>query len=263
MFEFIALILVALFINSLVWFSFSIILKRNDIADVGWGLSFILVSLISFKFQNNVNSLLISILTIIWGLRLSFHIFFRNLKKNEDYRYSQWRKNWKKWFYIRSYLQVFLIQNFLVFIISMPLILSIKYNSPSLNIINYIGLIIWVIGFLFESIGDFQLMQFKNKFSNKGKIMTSGLWSITRHPNYFGEVSLWWGIFFISISSVYNIIGIVGTVTISFLILGVSGIPMLEKKYVGNKDYDDYKRKTSAFFPLPSKIISKNDQYNN
>lgn len=237
------------------WFIFSIIAKRNDIADIAWGLGFILVCWYIFlQGYWNSSSLLISILTTLWGLRLALHIYFRNRNKKEDYRYKKWRDEWGSWFYLRSYLQVFLLQGFFMFLISFSVIISSSsVNTNSFNLLTLLGVLVWVVGFFFESVGDLQLSKFISNPMNKDKIMNLGLWRYTRHPNYFGEVSQWWGLFLIAFGSTSNLIAIISPLTITFLLLKVSGIPMLEKKYEGNKEYDLYKKNTSAFFPWFSK----------
>lgn len=244
-----------LFFYMNIWFMISLIKKRNDIADIAWGLGFIFLTWVSF-FLGQVKSergILIGLLITIWGIRLAWHIYLRNYKKNEDYRYAQWRKQWKKWFYLRSYVQIYLLQGFLLYLIILPVFFLNKNTGDELKYLDFIGFMVWIVGFIFESVGDFQLSNFLKNPKNKGKIMQSGLWRYTRHPNYFGEVTMWWGIWLISLSSFFNFFSIVGPLTITFLILKVSGIPMLEKKYQGRVDFEEYKRKTSVFFPLPPK----------
>jgi len=243
-----------LFIYVNTWFLISIIKKRNDVADEAWGLGFVILAwaslIISNKFE--LQNIIINMLVSIWGIRLFWHIHSRHKGKEEDSRYASWRKAWKL-FYLRSYLQIFLLQGFFLFIISTPVLIANKNPSQSIYISILIGIVVWIIGFLFESIGDRQLSQFIKNPENKGKLMTQGLWKYTRHPNYFGEVTQWWGIWLIALSSTSGIFGIIGPITISILIIFVSGIPLLEKKYRGRPDFEEYKKKTSVFFPLPQK----------
>lgn len=244
-------IAILIFIYMNLWFLIAIIKKRNDLADIAWGLGFILITIYSLLNNPSLRMIFLSILIVLWGLRLSIHILIRNRNKNEDYRYKKWREDWGKYWIIKSYFQVFIIQGLFMFLISTPIIISgISKNNNSLGIVDFAGLIIWIIGFYFETIGDWQLSKFKSNPKNKGKIMKYGLWKYTRHPNYFGEVTMWWGIFLISILSGYWYISIISPLTITFLILKVSGIPMLEAKYKGNIEFEEYKNKTSAFFPL-------------
>ncbi len=239
------------------WFIASIIKKRNDIADIAWGLGFVLVAWSSYFLSDSDSGdpwrpILLNILVTIWGLRLALHIFLRNRKKKEDFRYKQWRDDWGSWFYIRSYLQVYILQGALLFMISAPVIF-VSQKFGNFGLLDIAGVIIWGIGMFFEAVGDWQLTQFKKDPKNKGKIMQSGLWRYTRHPNYFGEVVLWWGIFLFALGTAGWWITIIGPLTITVLILFVSGIPLLEKKYDGRPEFEEYKKQTSIFFPLPPK----------
>lgn len=238
------------------WFIVSILKKRNDVADIAWGLGFFVVTFVTyFAFgMGTGRGLLVTILVLIWALRLSLHIYSRNKGKLEDYRYKKWREEWGKWFYVRSYVQVYLLQGLLMLVVVSPAVIVNIYKGGDLNILDFIGVAVWILGFIFETVGDYQLTRFVSDPLNKGKIMKSGLWRYTRHPNYFGEVTQWWGVFIIALSVSYGLVGIVGPLLITFLIVKVSGIPLLEKKMEGNKDFEKYKRRTSIFFPLPPKV---------
>ena len=239
------------------WFVVSLIKKRNDVADVAWGLGFILLAWGSSFLSSDYNTkgLLVNILVSIWGLRLAWHIHSRNKGKTEDYRYLAWRKEWGKWFYLRSYAQVYLLQGFFLFLIVLPVLVIHKNSTSSLGLLDLIGIGVWLLGFYFEVVGDAQLAKFIKNPSNKGKLMQSGLWAYTRHPNYFGEVTLWWGIWLISLSVPNGWIGLIGPLTITVLILKVSGIPMLEEKMAKNPEFAEYKRRVSMFLPLPPRNI--------
>ena len=252
---FVTLIAILLVYMSL-WFVVSLIRKRNDVADVAWGLGFVLMTGASFFLSGDsgIRGMLVGVLVSIWGLRLAWHIHRRNKGKAEDYRYLAWRKEWGKWFYIRSYFQVYLLQGLFLFLIVSPVLLINKNAGPSLVLLDFLGVAVWLVGFYFEALGDAQLARFIKNPENKGKLIESGLWAYTRHPNYFGEVVQWWGIWLIALSVPQGWLGIVGPTTITFLILKVSGIPMLEKKMEGNPEFVEYKRKTSVFIPmLPKK----------
>ena len=246
-----------LFIYVNIWFIISLIKKRNDIADEAWGLGFVLLAWTSLLISDNfyMQNVLVNILVSIWGIRLFTHIHKRHNGKEEDSRYLSWRNSWGKWFFIRSYLQIFVLQGIFLYIIAIPLMFINKNVYGDLNYLITIGLFIWIVGFLFESISDKQLSDFIKNPENKGKLMTKGLWKYSRHPNYFGEVILWWGLWIITLSVPNGIYTIVGPITISILIIFVSGIPLLEKKYKGRADFEDYKKRTSIFFPLPPKKI--------
>jgi len=237
------------------WFFISLILKRNDVADIAWGIGFIIASLVPlFLYGVNIDrGLFVTILVILWGGRLSLHIFKRNIRKSEDARYALWRVEWGKWFVLRSYLQVFLLQGVLLMCIVLPVLIINTYRGGAITIFDLIGILVWVVGFFFESKGDSQLKTFLSNPNNKGKVLDTGLWKYTRHPNYFGEVTQWWGLWIIALSVPYGFLGILGPITITFLILKVSGIPMLERRMMENPLFNEYRKRTSVFFPMPQK----------
>lgn len=238
-----------------VWFLISLLLKRNDIADIAWGLGFVAIVIFLFITQTvTKQSGIVYILTIIWGMRLAIHIGLRTKGKPEDFRYKKWRDEWGKYFVLRSYLQVYLLQGFFMWIISVPIFVVSMAQNQQISPFMFVGLIIWLIGFAFESIGDYQLMQFIKHKQNKSDIMQTGLWKYTRHPNYFGEVLVWWGIFIMVLPLAYGLWAIISPITISFLLLYVSGIPMLEAKYKDNVAFQEYKQRTSVFFPMLPKV---------
>jgi steroid 5-alpha reductase family enzyme len=241
-------IVVLIYMNVL--FLIAIIKKDNSIVDIGWGLGFVLIALLTF-FRNEVNTnrqLLLTTMVIIWGTRLAWHIYNRNRGRGEDFRYAAWRQHWQK-FYLRSYFQIFILQGALMILISSGIILINSSFYPRLIWSDYLGLGLWLCGFLFEGIADAQLKTFVSRPENKGKLMTNGLWKLSRHPNYFGEVTLWWGIFLLSLPLGQSWIALISPLTITLLILKVSGIPLLEKKYLGRPDWEAYRKRTSAFFP--------------
>lgn len=242
---------VVVFLYMTVGFIVSIIRKRNDVADILWGFGFILVAVVTFAINGYYfeRQMLVTFLVLLWGLRLASHIYFRNRHKPEDHRYEEMKKKWKGNFYIKSYLNVFLSQGFLLLLISIPIIFINSSSQTGLTVFDKIGLMIWIIGFVFEAVGDYQLSQFIKKPMNRGHVMQSGLWKFTRHPNYFGEVAQWWGIFFLALSIPFGFLTIIGPLVITLLITKVSGIPLLEKKYTGRPEWEEYKKRTSVFFP--------------
>lgn len=251
------LLLTATIIGSLVSLLFvvSLIVKRNDIADVAWGTGIFVVALIGYLNGPQTNELLlITILAGLWGVRLTARIFLRNIKKSEDYRYKIWRDSWGSWFYLRSYLQIYLLQGFLMIVVGYPFIHANVYGDTfTTNPFFIFGIIIWTVGYVFEVVGDWQLDTFIKNKPEKGAILSTGLWKYTRHPNYFGEVTCWWGIWLMIFSLPMSYIALISPAVITFLILKVSGIPMIEKKFQGNPNFEAYKQRTSAFFPLPPK----------
>ena len=225
--------------------------KDNSIVDIGWGPGFILVAALTFFFWRGTTArqLLANGLVCVWALRLAVHIMARNRGRGEDYRYANWRRTWGRWFVPRSFLQIFMLQGFFLMIIAIPLILINRPGAGGLRLLDFTGAAVWTLGFLFEAVGDFQLKAFKADPANKGRIMDRGLWRVTRHPNYFGEAVMWWGIFLVALSAPGGWAAIVSPLVITGLLLRVSGVTLLEKKYEGNPAYADYVRGTNAFVP--------------
>lgn len=237
-------------------FLLALLHKDNSIVDIAWGLGFSVVALLTFVLKEGwtIRHIIVTGLVLIWGIRLAVHIAIRKKGKGEDFRYAKWRQEWGRWFVLRSYFQIYMLQGVFLLIISSPVILVNLSARPGLTIIDVLGIVVWCVGFIFEAGGDVQLKQFKKNPENKGKIMTSGLWTYTRHPNYFGESVMWVGVFLLAVSVQNGWVAIISPLTITFLLLRVSGIPMLEKKYEGNKEFELYARRTNAFFPwLPKK----------
>lgn len=232
-------------------FAIAQIKKDNSIVDIAWGNGFILVAILTFFLEPGFVSrhILVTVLIILWGVRLAVYIAIRNKGKGEDFRYAKWRKDWGKSFYIRSFFQIYMLQGFLLLIIVYPVMLINHSRATGIVYLDILGLMLWLIGFFFEAVGDYQLSKFKRNPQNKGRIMNQGLWSFTRHPNYFGEVAMWWGVFLIALSVRNGWTAIISPLMITFLLLKVSGIKMLEKKYVGNLEFEEYAKRTNAFFP--------------
>ncbi len=233
--------------------------KKHDLLDILWGLSFIVpvfISLISNKNFNIVN-IIITILISIWGFRLTYHIFIRNLKSKEDFRYQKYREEYKgKHFDLYFFLRMYMVQYIFSVIISFQAVYANIKGISDFTYLSFIGIIIWIIGYIFESVGDRQLKIFKSDKKNKGKLMTTGLWKYTRHPNYFGEATMWWGIYCIVISNYQNFFFIFSPLLITILVRYVSGVPLLEKKYDNRENWDQkenweqYKKETSIFIPM-------------
>lgn len=247
--------IVVIFIYMTIFFTIAQVVKNNSIVDMGWGIGFVVIAIYTLFASENYNprSIMITGLVALWGIRLFYHILKRNWGKSEDFRYVAMRKNWGKWVVPKGFIRVFMLQGALMLIIAYPIIMNNDSSTGNLGILEIIGLIIWVVGFIFEALGDKQLKAFISDKKNKGHIMKQGLWKYTRHPNYFGEATMWWGIFIISISSKSGIYGIISPIIITLLLLFVSGVPMLEKHYENNKEFQAYAKVTSKFLPCFSK----------
>ncbi len=245
----------AVFVYMNLLFVLALALRKNDIVDIAWGMGFIMISVFSLLLSPTIPArmLLMSGLVLIWGLRLALYIYLRNRGKSEDFRYAQWRQDWGKSWVLRSYLQVFMLQGFFMLTIAYPLFIFAPESAPRLGYLDLAGSLVWLIGFCFEAVGDAQMRRFKQNPANQGRIMRYGLWKYTRHPNYFGEATMWWGLFLIALSNPRGLLAIFSPLVITFLLVRVSGVPMLEKKYADNPEYQDYIRKTSSFIPRAPK----------
>ncbi len=234
---------------------------RFDIIDIAWGMAFIAIAITSFLTQPGGIKLfsvqtLVTFLVCIWGYRLSRHIAKRwEQSDQEDGRYRDLRKQYlakSGGLLMNMFLRVYVVQALLAVVISSSVIVVTAVAPIAVNAIAILGLIVWLVGFYFEAVGDAQLRQFLTEPGNRGQLMMRGLWRYTRHPNYFGEMLQWWGIFIISLSvPVFWWLSIIGPMTITILLLFVSGVPLTEKRFAGRPGWDEYKRRTSKLFPLP------------
>ena len=247
----IVLAALAVFIYMTMIFILALAKKNNGVVDIAWGLGFILVGWIVFLRygQGHPRQWLALTLVLIWGGRLAWHIFRRNRGKEEDFRYAAWRRQWGNYFVIRSFAQIYMLQGLLLLLVIFPVLLIAGQAQPSLNFLDGLGLLVWLTGFLFETVGDRQLAAFIRDPAHKGKIITTGLWRYSRHPNYFGEAALWWGLGIIALPAPNGWLGLIGPLVITFLLLFISGVPLLEKKYSGRPDWEEYKKRTSVFVP--------------
>lgn len=241
--------LVILIYVTLVWLK-SLWQKDAGIMDIFWGLGFIVVAYfyLAADYSNALQPRLLYSLVFLWGVRLSLHIAVRNLGEAEDARYANWRRqNGDRWWWY-SFFKVFLLQGAVMWIVSLPLLAGLQDRSP-LTIVDGIGILLFTVGFLVESIGDWQLRVFKKDPDNKGKVLNSGLWRFTRHPNYFGESVLWWGFTLIAVE-VSTLWILISPAIMTWLLIKVSGVAMLDDLLRKTKpDYAAYIESTNAFFP--------------
>ena len=241
---------------SLMWI-ISVKVKDASIVDRVWGLTFFLqMGYYTYASPFSLRATIVLALVGIWALRLSWHIQTRNSSHGEDYRYQALRKRTGPNFWIISLFSVFLLQGALSFIVGLPLLLiASESHGSSLGMLDYLGIAIWTCGFLCEAVADLQLRKFKSDPNNKGKLLTTGLWSLTRHPNYFGDALLWWGVFVISLSLPYGYLGVIGPIAMTFFLTKVTGVSLLEKSLIKKKPaYRDYILNTPAFIPRISNL---------
>ena len=244
--------LVILGYMTLIWI-LSLILKNSSIVDIFWGAGFVVANWVYFALTPEgfaTRKWLLNALVTIWGSRLSIYILIRNWGQPEDYRYRKWREDaGSKWWWY-SYFKVFLLQGFLMWIISTPLLaVQINPTPDVLTVVDYIAVVVWGIGFFFEAVGDWQLRRFKSKPENEGKVLNSGVWRYTRHPNYFGDATQWWGYYLLA-AAAGGWWTIFSPIIMTFFLLRVSGVAMLEKNLRETKPkYKEYIETTSAFVP--------------
>jgi steroid 5-alpha reductase family enzyme len=240
----------------------SVRIKDASIVDITWGLGFVLVvwvARIHVGGSWNLRHTLVLGATTLWGLRLAGYLGWRNMGKGEDFRYKLMRKKHGDKFPMISLFTVFGVQGLLMFIVSLPtqiaqMNFSRDANNSGLDFFLVVGFVVWLIGLLFETIGDLQLVKFKANPANKGLVMDRGLWAWTRHPNYFGDSCVWWGIWLMAMSAPVAIFGILGPIVMTFLLVKVSGVPMLEHSMSKRRPgYADYVKRTSSFLPRPPK----------
>jgi steroid 5-alpha reductase family enzyme len=226
--------------------------RNNSLADVAWGMGFVLLALLNTAAAPEITlrQAVATVLVAAWGVRLSIHVYARNRGKPEDFRYAEMRRKWGRRAPLFSYTHVFLLQGVLLLIVSAPLILINANPSRSFGIVEASGILVWCAGFAFEAAADSQLRKFvRFRKNSENPIMTEGLWRFSRHPNYFGEALLWWGVFLLAVRVPFGWTAVISPLLIGFLLRFVSGVPLLEKKYADNPRYQEYAKRTSVFVP--------------
>ncbi|WP_417731767.1 DUF1295 domain-containing protein [Rosistilla oblonga] len=233
--------------------------KRDaSIVDIGWGIGFVLVAWTAYCIADRDSAdWLLPVLTTLWGVRLSGYLFWRNHGQPEDYRYREMRAKWGSAFAWISLLTVFGLQGVVMFVVALPIQIGTALADRNLVWLKVVGVIVWAAGLCFESMGDWQLARFKADPGNKGQVLDSGLWRYTRHPNYFGDFLVWWGLFLVSLSLTAVWWTIIAPLLMSLLLMRVSGVTLLETKLSTSKPgYAEYVARTNAFFPGPVKTTA-------
>jgi steroid 5-alpha reductase family enzyme len=263
----------SLIIYLIIAFIVGTIKKNNGVMDIFYGPGYFVVSFTAFITNliltgtTSLQKIVVTILVLIWAIRLASYVYIRNHGKPEDYRYVAMRERWKTNIVLKSLLRIYLFQGLVIFIVDIPSWFVIISEPPTALegglatggqyfyiITLLLGTFIWVVGFLFETIGDWSLYHFLQNPENKGRVMDKGVWKYTQHPNYFGEVTQWWGLYVIAIGVPFGFITFFGPAYITFMIIKVSGVRLLDKRFEGNNEYAAYKRRTPKFFPwLPKK----------
>ncbi|MCB2214333.1 DUF1295 domain-containing protein [bacterium] len=231
----------------------SLILKDSSIVDIFWGAGFVMSAWVAFlstlESAGPRDWLLLALVTV-WGLRLSIHILIRNWGKGEDFRYVKMREEAHGQWWWRSFFKVFLLQGILMWLVATPIsVVQVPGAADTLGILDYIAVVLWAIGFFFEAVGDAQLSRFKSNPENKGKLLTSGVWRYTRHPNYFGDSAQWWAFYLMALAA-GGWWSIFSPIIMTLLLVRVSGVALLEKSLSKSKPgYEEYMERTNAFIP--------------
>lgn len=231
---------------------------KHSVVDVTWGLGFVVVAVAAYVTSgllgvgNPTVRLVAMLLPVVWGLRLAIYIGWRNHGKGEDPRYTAMLGDDQPggavtWTVVRK---VYLTQAGVMLVVALP-VLAAMVRASTVAVVVVLGAVVWLVGLVFESVGDAQLARFKADPDNRGKVLDSGLWRYTRHPNYFGDFCVWWGIFLVAAGHPAALVSVIGPVLMSYLLIGVTGKELTEKSMSGRPGYDDYVHRTSGFFPLP------------
>lgn len=244
------ILLVAIFMT--IFYLIAYLRKRVDTVDIAWGLGFVVIAIATALHRPSMSAKVVALLVTVWGLRLGIHIALRARGKKPDPRYQEITKKWKGNFWLRAYFSIFLTQGLLMLTVAAPIFFASGQPLYDWKILIYMGALIWAIGFVIEVVADQQLANYlKNK--KRPKVLKQGLWKYSRHPNYFGEITQWWGIGVIALSAERGYLGLIGPLLITYLIVFVSGIPPIEKRRAKDAAYRQYQKTTSPLILWPPK----------
>ena len=238
-------------------FAIGVATGRHRIVDAAWGPAFALVAVVDFGLSTGHGDtgrrIIVLALTAVWGLRLAVHIARRGRGKPEDPRYEALLAKAHGSRNLYAYMHVYLLQAVLVWFISLPVQMA-QFGAGAPGPLAVVGIVIWLLGMVFEAVGDWQLARFAADPANKGRLMRSGLWRYTRHPNYFGDACVWWGLFLVGADRWAGLCTILSPVVMTLLLTVGSGKPMTERHMIATRpEYADYAARTSGFIPLPPK----------
>ncbi len=252
---------ITILVLMLVTWVISVAMRNASIVDIVWGLGFVVVAwavrLTVDQGDDTRQGLLVG-LTTVWGLRLASHLLIRNHGGGEDFRYRAMRRHYGDRFALISGATVFGLQGVLMFVVSLPVQLGQADPTPAVGFIAWIGIALWLIGMFFETVGDLQLARFKANPASKGLVMNTGLWRYTRHPNYFGDACVWWGIGIVAAETGAGALALIGPAVMTFLLRRVSGVTLLERSMAKRRPgYTEYVATTSPFLPRPPRPIQQ------
>ena len=230
----------------------SLPLRNASIVDPFWGTGFVLLTWLAYAWQTNSapRSFLLCGMVTVWGLRLTCYLLWRNVGHGEDDRYAAMRRHHGVRFWWVSLLTVFLLQAVILWVVALPILMTGDSHAQSAwNAGDLCGVLLWSVGLTFETVGDWQLARFKSNPANAGKVLRHGLWRYTRHPNYFGDFCVWWGIYAVAVAG-----GawwtIFSPLLMTILLMRISGVTLLESTIQDRRpDYAEHRKTTNAFFP--------------
>lgn len=227
-------------------------LRRHNVADIAWGLGFAVVAVVSLLVTAGhgqpARRVLLAAVTVAWGLRLAGHISWRSRGRGEDPRYAEMLREHGPWYPL---VAVYLAQGALIWLVSLPVQLGMA-GGRALTALLVAGGLLWGFGLFFEAVGDWQLARFRAGPSNRGQIMDRGLWRYTRHPNYFGDACVWWGIFLIGIGTWLSLVTVISPLVMTYLLVWGSGKRLTERRMIASRPgYAQYAAQTSGFIPRP------------
>lgn len=238
----------------LVTFLIGLKVGRHSVIDVAWGFMFAIVAIVSFCWSaghgNRGLRTTVLVLTVAWGARLGGYIGWRQRGHGEDARYDKMLSKAKGSRNVYAIRKVYLLQGVVLFFISLPVQVAC-YERDGVNTLTIVGIALWAVGVFFEAVGDAQLYVFKKDPANKGKIMDRGLWRYTRHPNYFGDTTLWWGLFLVAASHWPGVLTALSPIVMNLFLTKGSGKSLLEKHMNDRPGFKEYVERTSGFFPRP------------
>ena len=241
----------AVFVYVFVLYVLALVRRDYSVIDRGWGPGILIAALAVIMMRPDVQlrQFVATLLVATWAFRLGAHVVLRSWGKGEDKRYAHLRGRWGEYGWFAAFFQVFVLQGLLMLVVALPLIIIDQYPGRPFGWLDFVGVAVWLFGFIWESTADHQLARFKQSPANAGRIMTSGLWRYSRHPNYFGEMVQWWGLWLMALSVPLGWLTVFGPLTVTFLLFKVSGVPMLEAVQRQNSEYREYARKTPTMFP--------------
>ena len=230
---------------------------RVSVVDTAWGLGFVVVALVAAVVGDGPlwRRLLVLVLVAVWGGRLARHMHARNQGKGEDPRYEAMLADQPGDPFLVAIRKVYLVQGVAVWFVSLPLQVSAA-SGDGLVVVAVLGAAVWLLGVVFEAVGDAQLARFKADARNKGTIMDRGLWGWTRHPNYFGDSAVWWGLYLVAASAWPGVLTVLSPVVMTYFLVFATGARLLEKEMSKRPGYPEYQQRTSYFIPRPPKRTS-------